>query len=106
MKTLLEALAERPLLGDGAMGTRLQQAGLEPGGCGEAWNLEHPERVEKIQRSYVEAGSDLLPEEMGTGLEALLDAGAGIVGGCCGSAPPHIAFLRAKMDRISRQEAG
>ena len=303
MKTLLEALAERPLLGDGAMGTRLQQAGLEPGGCGEAWNLEHPERVEKIQRSYVEAGSDLLltntfggsrimlerhglgdrtaeinraavdvarrafgsrpgfvlgdigpfgglmepfgdipvktvrsafreqaqalieggadgiiietqtsleelglgieaareagsacvvaslafdvtrdgseactmmgidpeaaaefmagagvdiaglncgtgidmdwaarivrryrkvvnlpvmaqpnagtpelvdmqvvyretPEEMGIGLEALLDAGAGIVGGCCGSAPPHIAFLRAKMDRISRQEAG
>jgi ferredoxin len=46
------------------------------------------------------------PEKMGTGLEALLDAGAGIGGGCCGSASPHIAFLRAKMDRISRQEAG
>ncbi len=57
---LLEALAERPLLGDGAMGTQLQQAGLEPGGCGEAWNLDHPERVLAIQRRYVEAGSECL----------------------------------------------
>ncbi len=58
--TLLEALAERPLLGDGAMGTQLQQAGLEPGGCGEAWNIDHPDRVLAIQRRYVEAGSDCL----------------------------------------------
>jgi 5-methyltetrahydrofolate--homocysteine methyltransferase len=42
------------------MGTQLQQAGLEPGGCGEAWNLEHPDRVLAIQRGYVEAGSDCL----------------------------------------------
>lgn len=59
-RTLLETLAERPLIGDGAMGTQLQQAGLEPGGCGEAWNLDHPERVRAIQRAYVEAGSDCL----------------------------------------------
>lgn len=57
---LLSALAERPLLSDGAMGTQLQRAGLEPGGCGEAWNLDHPERVLAIQRAYVEAGSDCL----------------------------------------------
>jgi 5-methyltetrahydrofolate--homocysteine methyltransferase len=57
---LLEALRARVLLGDGAMGTQLQQAGLEPGGCGEAWNLDHPERVLAIQRAYVEAGSDCL----------------------------------------------
>jgi 5-methyltetrahydrofolate--homocysteine methyltransferase len=48
------------LLGDGAMGTQLQQAGLESGGCGEAWNLDHPDRVLAIQRRYVEAGSDVL----------------------------------------------
>jgi 5-methyltetrahydrofolate--homocysteine methyltransferase len=42
------------------MGTQLQLAGLEPGGCGEAWNLDHPERVIAIQRAYVEAGADLL----------------------------------------------
>ena len=59
-KTLLEAIQERTLLGDGAMGTQLQQAGLEPGGCGEAWNTEHPDRVLAIQKKYVEAGSDCL----------------------------------------------
>jgi 5-methyltetrahydrofolate--homocysteine methyltransferase len=42
------------------MGTELQSAGLEPGGCGEAWNLTHPERVLAIQRRYVEAGADCL----------------------------------------------
>jgi 5-methyltetrahydrofolate--homocysteine methyltransferase len=57
---LLEALQERTLLGDGAMGTQLQMAGLEPGGCGEAWNVLYPERVLDIQRRYVEAGSDCL----------------------------------------------
>ncbi|MFP6738520.1 MAG: homocysteine S-methyltransferase family protein [Planctomycetota bacterium] len=59
-KTLLEAIRERTLLGDGAMGTQLQQAGLEPGGCGEAWNTGHPDRVLAIQKKYVEAGSDCL----------------------------------------------
>ncbi len=57
---LIEALAERPLLSDGAMGTQLQQSGLEPGGCGEAWNLDRPEEVLRIQRTYVAAGSDCL----------------------------------------------
>lgn len=57
---LMEALTQRPLLGDGAMGTQLQLAGLEPGGCGEAWNLDAPEKVRGIQRAYVEAGSDCL----------------------------------------------
>lgn len=58
--TLLEAIRERPLLGDGAMGTQLMLAGLEQGGCGEAWNLTHPEKVVAIQAAYVEAGSDCL----------------------------------------------
>ena len=51
---------ERVLLADGAMGTQLQQAGLEPGGCGEIWNVDNPEPVLAIQRGYVEAGSDCL----------------------------------------------
>jgi len=57
---LLEAMKGRVLLADGAMGTQLQQAGLEPGGCGEAWNIDRPDRVLAIQRAYVEAGSDCL----------------------------------------------
>lgn len=61
MKKLLhEAVRERPLVGDGAMGTQLMFAGLEQGGCGEAWNLTHPERVLEIQRCYAEAGADCI----------------------------------------------
>jgi 5-methyltetrahydrofolate--homocysteine methyltransferase len=58
--SLLEALRERPLLGDGAMGTQLMIAGLEQGNCGEAWNLDYPARVLAIQQRYAEAGSDCL----------------------------------------------
>ena len=61
MKTLLQdAIRERPLLCDGAMGTQLMIAGLEQGNCGEAWNLTHPERVLAIQRRYAEAGSECI----------------------------------------------
>ncbi len=59
-QSLLEALRERRLVGDGAMGTQLMLAGLANGECGEAWNLTHPERVLKIQRAYAEAGADCL----------------------------------------------
>lgn len=57
-KLLLETLHERRLVCDGAMGTQLMAAGLEQGGCGEAWNLTHADRVLAIQRRYVEAGAD------------------------------------------------
>src|SRR5688500_20410452 len=59
-KPLLEAIKERPLLGDGAMGTQLMIAGLEQGACGEAWNLTSPDKVLGIQRRYAEAGSDCI----------------------------------------------
>jgi 5-methyltetrahydrofolate--homocysteine methyltransferase len=42
------------------MGTQLMIAGLEQGNCGEAWNLNHPEKVLAIQRRYAEAGSDCI----------------------------------------------
>ena len=71
--SLLRALSERPLLSDGAMGTQLQQAGLEPGGCGEAWNLDHPDRILGIQRAYVEAGSDLLTTNTFGGSRVMLE---------------------------------
>ncbi len=59
-KTLLETLRAKVLVSDGAMGTQLMAAGLEQGGCGEMWNVTHPDRVLDIQRRYVEAGSDCL----------------------------------------------
>lgn len=59
-KALLEALRERRLVCDGAMGTQLMLAGLEQGGSGEYWNLTHADRVLEIQRRYVAAGADCL----------------------------------------------
>ena len=59
-KPLLQAIKDRPLVGDGAMGTQLMIAGLEQGNCGEAWNITHPEKVLGIQRRYAEAGSDCI----------------------------------------------
>ena len=59
-RRLQDVARERPLLGDGAMGTQLMFAGLEQGNCGEEWNLTFPERVLAIQRRYVDAGSDCI----------------------------------------------
>src|SRR5512137_314730 len=57
---LLAACRERVVVGDGGMGTELQRAGLEPGESGERWNLEHPDRVERIHQAYVDAGSEFV----------------------------------------------
>ena len=59
-KPLLEAIKQRPLIGDGAMGTQLMIAGLEQGNCGEEWNVTNPDKVLGIQRRYAQAGSDLI----------------------------------------------
>ena len=49
----------RVVLGDGAMGTMLQLAGLIEG-APERWNVERPDVVSSIHRAYVEAGSDFV----------------------------------------------
>ena len=48
------------LLFDGGIGTQLQAKGLKVGEAPEAWNLEHPDWVKAIHRSYVEAGAQVL----------------------------------------------
>jgi methionine synthase I (cobalamin-dependent) len=61
MKPLIQQLtAAGPILADGAWGTELQKMGLPPGVIADAWNLSHPERVEEVARSYVEAGSSII----------------------------------------------
>ena len=57
---LLDEIKLRVLLTDGAMGTQLQKYGIEPGGCGEKWNIEKPDSIFSIQNEYVKAGSDCL----------------------------------------------
>ena len=61
MASVLEELLEKtPVLTDGAWGTQLQALGLPVGEAPDLWNLSHPERVEKVARSYVEAGSRVI----------------------------------------------
>ena len=47
------------VLGDGAMGTMLHQAGLTVG-APEQWNVKRPDVVLRIHRGYVDAGSDFI----------------------------------------------
>ena len=59
--TLKQLIAEgKTLVSDGAWGTFLQAKGLKPGECPEMWNIEHPEAVLDIARSYIEAGADTI----------------------------------------------
>ena len=52
--------SEGVLILDGATGTNLQKMGLEKGVCPDLWILEHPEVLEELQGSYLEAGSRIL----------------------------------------------
>lgn len=58
--SILAAITHAPLLADGAMGTQLQLAGLEPGSCGDLWNVDRPAAVQQIHRSYADAGAQLI----------------------------------------------
>ncbi len=53
---------KRPLILDGAMGSMLQQAGIKS--SGSLWmsyaNLKYPEKVFKIHKQYIDAGSDII----------------------------------------------
>ncbi|MBV9729336.1 MAG: methionine synthase [Pseudonocardiales bacterium] len=64
LASLLDVLAHRVLVADGAMGTMLQSvplslddfAGLE--GCNEILNITRPDVVRTVHRGYLEAGAD------------------------------------------------
>ena len=45
---------------DGGMGTLLQAAGLQPGELPERWNVSRPEEIVRIQKSYYDAGSNVV----------------------------------------------
>jgi len=96
-KLLQDAILERPLLGDGAMGTQLMIAGLEQGNCGEAWNLNHPDRVLAIQRRYVEAGSECLLTNTFGGSRIMLNRH---------SEAGHVAEINKASVAIARQAFG
>jgi 5-methyltetrahydrofolate--homocysteine methyltransferase len=49
-----------PIVADGAMGTMLFANGLQFGDPPEVWNLAHPDVIRRIQRAYIDAGSQIL----------------------------------------------
>lgn len=61
MTDLITALREGSVrVGDGAMGTSLQELGLDDGGAPELWNVERPELVRSVYEGYVTAGAQLI----------------------------------------------
>ena len=55
-----ELLKTGPLVLDGATGSNLMLAGMPRGCCAEQWILENPEALVLLQRSYANAGSDVI----------------------------------------------
>ena len=53
-------LNQKILVLDGATGTNLQKAGMPTGVCPEAWILEHPDVLVKLQMDYINAGSNII----------------------------------------------
>ncbi len=51
MSQFLTQLKDNVLVADGAIGTILYSEGLNT--CPEAYNLSHPDKVERIHRSYM-----------------------------------------------------
>jgi 5-methyltetrahydrofolate--homocysteine methyltransferase len=61
MDKLIDFLSVHPVvLGDGAMGTMLQAAGLVSGGSPEEWNVTRPEVIRGIYQGYADAGAQVL----------------------------------------------
>ena len=58
--SLMEDIATKGIIMDGAMGTMLIEAGLSGGETAEKWILEQPEKILKVHRAYVDAGAEIV----------------------------------------------
>ena len=67
-------LNQGPLIVDGATGSNLLTLGMPHGICTEAWVLEHPEVLIRLQRDYVAAGSQAVYAPTFRANRAALDA--------------------------------
>ena len=73
MIDLLSALASRPLVCDGAMGTQLFARGLSSGETSLLWNADHPEKVREVHEAYRQAGCQLITTNTFGGTSSALD---------------------------------
>ncbi|HCI80747.1 MAG TPA: methionine synthase, partial [Ktedonobacter sp.] len=81
MSSFLDALAQRVLIYDGAMGTNIQRyqltaedyGGQATEGCNEYLVITKPSVIEEIQRGFLEVGCDVLESDSFTGSRLKLD---------------------------------
>ena len=59
-ETFRDAMFDRVLLADGAMGTEIYRRGVFINRCYDELNLSQPDLIEEIHRDYVAAGADLV----------------------------------------------
>jgi len=45
------------------------------------------------------------PEYMASRVVQLIEAGAGIIGGCCGTTPAHLSAIRKEIDKVNQQQS-
>ena len=60
MRNFKEAIQQKILVMDGAMGTQLMERGVRPEDCFDAQNLKKPEIVLAVHKAYVQAGADII----------------------------------------------
>lgn len=86
-----------PVILDGATGTNLQMAGMPVGVCPEKWIAEHPDVIVRLQKEYVQAGTDILFAPTFTANRIKLEE-YGLA--------DELAAINRKMVELSRQAAG
>ncbi|HEY5514052.1 MAG TPA: homocysteine S-methyltransferase family protein [Geomonas sp.] len=93
----MQAMRERVLVLDGAMGTMLQERGLKAGQSPEELNLTAPEIVAGVHAAYLAAGADIIvTNTFGGSYEKLSHYGLG----------HRVAEINEKAVRIAREVAG
>ena len=95
--SFLEALHDRVLVCDGAMGSMLYDRGVFVNQSFEALNLTRPELVLEVHRAYVEAGADVI-ETNTFGANRVKLSGFGLA--------DRLAEINAEGARLARQAAG
>lgn len=60
MKNIIEALNEKTLVFDGAMGTTIYSKGVFINTCFDELNLTRPDLIKEIHQEYVDAGADVI----------------------------------------------
>jgi 5-methyltetrahydrofolate--homocysteine methyltransferase len=86
------------LIADGATGTMLQSLGLPAGTAPELWNVERPDAVRTLYRSYLDAGSTVILTNTFGGSRLKLER--------MGSLGERCAELNQAAARLAKEAAG